>query len=31
MTPKEVLDYAKKNNVQIVDIKFADLLGTWQH
>jgi glutamine synthetase len=31
MTPKEVLDLAKKNKVKIVDIKFMDLLGTWQH
>jgi glutamine synthetase len=31
MTPKEVLEYAKKNNVQIVDVKFTDLFGTWQH
>jgi len=31
MTPKAVLDLAKKNEVKIVDIKFTDLLGTWQH
>ncbi len=31
MAPKEVLDLAKKNKVKIVDIKFMDLLGTWQH
>ena len=31
MTPKEAVDYAKKNNAQIVDIKFIDLLGSWQH
>ncbi len=31
MTPKEVLDFAKKNDVDMVDIKFMDLLGTWQH
>src|SRR6185295_4944114 len=31
MTPREVLDLAKKNKVQIVDLKFVDLLGTWQH
>ncbi|SVD55525.1 uncharacterized protein METZ01_LOCUS408379, partial [marine metagenome] len=31
MTPKEVLDLAKKNGVKIVDIKFTDLLGSWQH
>jgi glutamine synthetase len=31
MTPKEVVDYAKKNNAVMVDMKFMDLLGTWQH
>ncbi|SVE50345.1 uncharacterized protein METZ01_LOCUS503199, partial [marine metagenome] len=31
MTPKEVLNLAKKNEVKIVDVKFMDLLGTWQH
>jgi len=31
MTPKAVLELAKKNEVKIVDIKFTDLLGTWQH
>ncbi len=31
MSPKEVVDFAKKNNAKIVDIKFMDLLGTWQH
>ena len=31
MTPKEVLSLAKKNDVKIVDVKFMDLLGTWQH
>ncbi len=31
MTPKEVIEYAKKNNTEIVDLKFMDLLGTWQH
>ena len=31
MTPKEVIEYAKKNNVQIIDIRFTDLFGTWQH
>ncbi len=31
MTPKEVLDFSKKNNVEIIDLKFMDLLGTWQH
>ena len=31
MTPKEAVDFAKKNNARIVDVKFMDLLGTWQH
>lgn len=31
MTPREVLDFAKKNKVEIVDLRFVDLLGTWQH
>jgi len=31
MTPKEVLDFAKKNKVEIVDLKFVDLPGLWQH
>ncbi len=31
MTPKEVLEFSKKNNVQIIDIRFIDLFGIWQH
>ena len=31
MSPKEVVELAKKNAVRIVDIKFTDLLGAWQH
>lgn len=31
MTVKEVLELAKKNKVQMVDLKFIDLIGTWQH
>ena len=31
MTPKEVIDFAKKNSAEMVDLKFMDLLGTWQH
>ena len=31
MTPKEVLAFCKTKNVQLVDIKFCDFLGTWQH
>src|SRR5271169_4244955 len=31
MTSKEVLALCKSKNVQLVDIKFCDFLGTWQH
>ena len=31
MTPREVLAFAKKNNVEMVDLKFTDLVGAWQH
>jgi glutamine synthetase len=31
MTPKEVLALCKSKSVQLVDIKFCDFLGTWQH
>ncbi len=31
MNAREVLEFAKKNKVQAVDLKFVDLLGTWQH
>ncbi|GKS60425.1 glutamine synthetase [Nitrospira sp.] len=31
MTVKEVMELAKKNKVQVVDLKFIDLIGTWQH
>ncbi|MDQ3622779.1 MAG: type I glutamate--ammonia ligase [Verrucomicrobiota bacterium] len=27
----DVISFAKKHNVQFVDFKFSDLLGTWQH
>ena len=30
-TPKEVLSYAKENDAQILDLRFADLPGLWQH
>ncbi|HVN39744.1 MAG TPA: type I glutamate--ammonia ligase [Myxococcota bacterium] len=30
-TPKEVLEYAKENNVRIVDLRFTDWPGQWQH
>ncbi len=31
MTPKEVLDYAKKQEAVMVDLKFMDFPGLWQH
>lgn len=31
MTPEEVLKFAKENGVKMVDVKFTDLPGTWQH
>ena len=31
MNVREALEFAKKNKVQIVDLKFVDLIGTWQH
>ncbi len=31
MTPKEILEFCKKNEVKLVDVKFCDFLGTWQH
>jgi glutamine synthetase len=31
MTPKEFFEFAKKHNAKMVDLKFTDLLGTWQH
>ena len=31
MTPKEAVDFAKKNNARIIDLKFMDFVGSWQH
>jgi len=31
MTPKEFFDFAKKHDAKMVDLKFTDLLGSWQH
>ena len=31
MTPRQVIDFAKKNKVEIVDLKFVDFIGLWQH
>ncbi len=31
MDPKEVIEFVRKNNAQLVDLKFSDMLGLWQH
>jgi glutamine synthetase len=31
MTPKEVLEFAKKNKAKVVDLRFLDFPGLWQH
>lgn len=31
MNAKEFFDFAKKNNAEMLDLKFVDMLGTWQH
>lgn len=31
MTPREVLDFAKKNEARQLDLRFTDLPGLWQH
>ncbi len=31
MTPKDVIAMAKENDVKVVDIRYTDFVGTWQH
>jgi len=31
MTPKDFFEFARKHDARMVDLKFVDLLGTWQH
>ena len=31
MDPKGVLEFANKNNAKILDLRFTDLPGLWQH
>ena len=31
MTPDDFLKFAKKHNAEMIDLKFVDMLGTWQH
>ena len=30
-TPQDILNLIKEKDIQMVDLKFVDLLGTWQH
>jgi glutamine synthetase len=30
-SPKDFFEFARKNSAEMVDLKFVDLLGTWQH
>ena len=31
MTPTEVIKFAKENGAKVVDVRFTDFMGTWQH
>jgi glutamine synthetase len=31
MTPTDVIKMAKENDVKVVDIRYMDFIGTWQH
>jgi len=31
MTPKEFFEFAKEHGAEMMDLKFVDMLGTWQH
>ena len=31
MTPKEVMDFAKNKGAKILDLRFMDFPGLWQH
>jgi glutamine synthetase len=31
VTPEQILAFVKKNKIEIVDFKFNDLPGIWQH
>ncbi len=31
MTPKQVVDFMKENGALMVDFKFMDFVGIWQH
>ena len=31
MTPREVIEFAEENDAKVVDVRFVDLPGVWQH
>ena len=31
MTPKEFFEFAREHGAEMMDLKFVDMLGTWQH
>jgi len=31
MTPRDFFEFCKKHKAEMIDLKFVDLLGTWQH
>lgn len=31
MTPSDVIKFAEENDCQMVDFKFLDFIGIWQH
>mgnify|MGYP000135467856 CR=1 FL=1 len=31
MTSKEFFEFAKEHGAKMMDLKFVDMLGTWQH
>ena len=31
MTPKDAIVLAQEKNAEVVDLKFMDFIGTWQH
>ena len=31
MKPADVIAFAREKGVKVVDLRFVDLLGTWQH
>jgi glutamine synthetase len=31
LSPQEAVHFVEENNAEVVDIRFTDLLGTWQH